>query len=295
MTRTAPPQPQPRLAPAPGRLARWLPASGPTGPPAVPGPGERRAWRIVGVLALACALLTGAAVTGAALVQRETTRERTYFEAIGQLDIASGPAQVTVRSGGTDRVVVAEQLGWALRRPTVATRIDAGRMTVSVDCPEARLLRGCPVALDIQVPPSTEVHARNGSGRTEIVDVTGAVSAETGSGQVQLTRVSGPIWAKSGSGQIIGTGLGASRTQLSASSGRVTLQYDRPPESVTTRLASGNLVLDLPDDRSRYRIDLSSDGGGQTVDPSLQDADSSRLLDITSASGTVTIGRTGKP
>ncbi|WP_146616447.1 DUF4097 family beta strand repeat-containing protein [Kitasatospora sp. SolWspMP-SS2h] len=277
-----------------GRLARWLPASGPTGPPAVPGPGERRAWQIVGVLALACALLTGAAVTGAALVQRETTRERTYFETIGQLDIVSGPAQVTIRSGGTDRVV-AEQLGWALRRPTVDTRIDAGRMTVSVDCPEARLLHGCPVVLDIQVPPSTEVHARNGSGRTKIVDVTGAVSAETGSGQVQLTRVSGPIWAKSGSGQIVGTGLGASSTQLSASSGQVTLQYDRPPESVTTRLASGNLVLDLPDDRSRYRIDLSGDGGGQTVDPSLQDADSSRLLDITSASGAVTIGRTGKP
>nr|WP_255519069.1 DUF4097 family beta strand repeat-containing protein [Kitasatospora sp. SID7827] len=168
-------------------------------------------------------------------------------------------------------------------------------MTVSVDCPEARLLRGCAVTLEIQVPPSTTVHARNGSGRTEIMDVSGSVSAETGSGQVELTRVSGPIWAKSGSGQIIGTGLGAARAQLSASSGQVTLQYDRPPDEVAVRLASGNLVLRLPDDRSRYRIELNSEGGGQEVDQSLQDMDSPRLLDVTSASGTVTIGRNGKP
>ncbi|MEU5386177.1 DUF4097 family beta strand repeat-containing protein [Kitasatospora cineracea] len=293
MTRPAPPEPP--TVPAPGRLARRLPVPGPPGPPAEPSPGERRAWRLIGVLALACVLLAGVAVTGAALIQRDTARERTYFEAIGQLDIDSGPAHVTVRAGGTDRVVLVEQLGWALRRPTVNVRIAAGRMSISVDCPEARFTGGCPVSLAVQVPPSTMVHARNGSGQTEIEGVAGSVSAETGSGQVQLTRISGPIWAKSGSGQIIGTGLSAPEAQLSAASGQVTLQYDRPPDLVATRLASGNLLLQLPDDRSRYRIDLSSDGGSQTIDRSLQDLDSPRLLDVVSASGTVTINRAGKP
>ncbi|MGW4809874.1 DUF4097 family beta strand repeat-containing protein, partial [Kitasatospora sp. NPDC004272] len=265
------------------------------GPPAAPGPGERRAWRVVGVLALVCAVLAGAAVAGALLIQQESVRERTYFEAVGQLDVDSGPAQVTVRVGGTDRVVVSEKTGWAVRRPVVATRIDAGTMSISVDCPEARFLHGCPVALEIQVPPSTAVHARNGSGRTEFVGLAGSVSAETGSGQIELTGVSGPIRAKSGSGQIIGTGLSASKAQLSSSSGAITLQYARPPDEATIRLASGNLVLHLPDDRNRYRIDLSSDGGGQTIDRSLQDADSSRLIDVTSASGSVTIDRDGEP
>ncbi|WP_033215891.1 DUF4097 family beta strand repeat-containing protein [Kitasatospora phosalacinea] len=291
MTRPAPPEP--RAVPAPGRFARWLPVPGPVGPPAAPGPGERRVWRIVGALALACAVLAGAAVTGALLIQQEAVRERTYFEPVGQLDVDSGPARVTVRSGGTDRVVVSERIGWALWKPTVTERIDAGTMTVSVHCPEARVLHDCSAALEIQVPPSTTVHARNGSGRTEIAGVSGSVSAETGSGQIELTGVSGPIWAKSGSGQVIGTGLSSPRAQLSASSGAVTLQYDRPPDEVTTRLASGSLVLQLPDDRSRYRIDLSSDGGSQTIDQSLQDTGSPRLLDITSASGTVTIGRVG--
>ncbi|QKW19493.1 DUF4097 family beta strand repeat protein [Kitasatospora sp. NA04385] len=300
MTRPAPPEPrvvpaEPRAVPGPGRLARWLPVPGPVGPTAAPGPGERRVWRIVGVLALACVVLAGAAATGALLVRQEAVRERTYFETVGQLDIDSGPAQVTVRSGGTDRVVVSERIGWALRKPTVTARIGEGTMTVSVDCPEARILHGCPVALEIQVPPSTSVHARNGSGRTEIAGVSGNVSAETGSGQIELIKVSGSIWARSGSGQIIGTELSSSRAQLSASSGSVTLQYDRPPDEVTTRLASGNLVLQLPDDHSRYRIDLSSDGGSQTIDQSLQDSGAPRLLDITSSSGTVTIGRTGRP
>ncbi|GLW53113.1 DUF4097 family beta strand repeat-containing protein [Kitasatospora phosalacinea] len=295
MTRAVPSEhpPEQRSAPGPGRLARWLPVPGPVGPPAAAGPGERRAWRIVGVLVLACVLLLGAGATGAFLVQQETTQERTYFEPVGQLDIDAGPAQVTVRSGATDRVVVSERIGWALRKPTVAERIDAGTMSLSVGCPEARVLQGCPVSLEIQVPPTTTVHARNGSGRTEVVGLSGSVSAETGSGQIQLTGVSGPVWARSGSGQITGTGLSASRAQLSSSSGDVTLQYDRPPDEVTTRLASGNLVLQLPDDHSRYRIDLSLDGGHRAVDQSLQDVDSPRLLDVTSASGTVTIGRAG--
>ncbi|MFF4338309.1 DUF4097 family beta strand repeat-containing protein [Kitasatospora sp. NPDC001540] len=293
MTRAAPPEQRP--APEPGRLVRWLPVPGPVGPPAAPGPGERRAWRIIGALALACAVLVGAAVTGALLVRQETAQERTYFEPVGQLDIDTGAARVVVRSGGTDRVVVSERIGWALWKPAVAERIDAGTMSLSVHCPEARIPQGCSVSLEIQVPPTTTVHARSGSGQTEIVGLSGSVSAETGSGQIQLSEVSGPIWARSGSGQIIGTGLSASRAQLSSSSGDVTLQYDRPPDEVSTRLASGNLVLQLPDDRNRYRIDLSLGGGSQAVDQSLQDVDSPRLLDVTAASGTVTIGRTGAP
>ncbi|MFD7735993.1 hypothetical protein ACFV6F_37095 [Kitasatospora phosalacinea] len=295
MTRAVPPEhpPQHRSVPGPGRLTRWLPVPGPVGPPATAGPGERRAWRIVGVLVLACTLLLGAAATGAFLVRQETAQERTYFVPVRQLDIDAGPAQVVVRSGGTDRVVVSERIGWALRKPTVAERIDAGTMSLSVGCPEARILQGCPVSLEIQVPPATTVHARNGSGRTEIVGLSGSVSAETGSGQIELTGVSGPIWARSGSGQIIGTGLGASRAQLSSSSGDVTLQYDRPPDEVTARLASGSLVLQLPDDHNRYRTDLGLGGGHRTVDQSLQDVESPRLLDVTSASGTVTIARAG--
>ncbi|WP_157032024.1 DUF4097 family beta strand repeat-containing protein [Kitasatospora cheerisanensis] len=264
------------------------------GAPGRPAPsGERRAWKAIGLVALACVLGTSAAALGAGLAQRNMTEERTYFQAIDRLDIDSGPAQVTVRAGGTDRVVVSERFAWALRKPTVSQRIDAGTLSISIGCPEARMLFSCTVALDIQVPATTTIKSRNGSGRTEILDISGSTSAETGSGQIELTRVSGAVWAKGGSGQIIGTGLTSPEARLFSSSGQVTLQYDRPPTSVTARLASGNLVLQVPDDGSQYRLDLSSDGGRQEIDPSLQNAASPRLLDIVTASGTVTMGRRG--
>ncbi|PJN26837.1 hypothetical protein [Kitasatospora sp. CB02891] len=221
------------------------------------------------MLALACALVGGAATTGAALVQQDTVRERSYFEAIDRLDIDSGPALVTVRAGGTDRVIVTERVGWSLRKPTVNEQIEGDTLSVSVDCLAASRLFGCAVVLEIQVPAATAVKSRSGSGRTEILDISGDTSAETGSGQIELSRVSGAIWAKSGSGQIIGTGLTSTETRAFSSSGQVTLQYDRPPTSVTARLASGNLVLQVPDDRSQYRIGLSNAGGDQVIDQSL--------------------------
>ncbi|RKE18999.1 DUF4097 family beta strand repeat-containing protein [Streptomyces sp. TLI_171] len=255
------------------RIVHWLPDLAPAGP-AEPGPRERRSWRIVSVLVLVVTLLAGAATTGATLAQRETTQEKTYFQPITRLDIDSGPALVSVRAGGTDRVVVTEHVGWSLIRPTVSEQVETGTLAIAVGCPGAgvRALVGCTVAVEIQVPPATEIHSRNGSGRTEIVDIAGAVSADTGSGQVELRRVSGPVRAMSGSGPI-------------------TLQYDRAPESVTARLASGNLVLQVPDDGNRYRTDLSTAGGRQQIDPSVQGSGSARVLDVTSGSGTVTINR----
>ncbi|MFD8480709.1 DUF4097 family beta strand repeat-containing protein [Kitasatospora sp. NPDC059673] len=276
-----------------GRFVRWLPKPGPDVPAAELRAGERRVWRIIGVLVLACTLVGGAATTGAALVQRDSVYERTFFEAIDRLDIDSGPAMVTVRAGGTDRVIVTERVGWSLRRPAVSEQVEADTLAISVDCPEASMLFGCAVALEIQVPAATAVKSRSGSGRTEILDISGDTLAETGSGQIELSRVSGAIWAKGGSGQIVGTGLTSAETRAFSSSGQVTLQYDRPPASVTARLASGSLVLQVPDDRSQYRIDLSSAGTALVMDPSLQNSASSRVLDIVTASGDVTINRIG--
>ena len=294
MTRRSTTESAPGSEPHPGgqsRLARWLPTPGPDVPAAELRPGERRVWRAIGILALACALVGGATSAGAALVQRDTVREKSYFEAIDRLDIDSGPAVVTVRAGGTDRVVVTERVGWSLHKPTVNQRIEADTLSVSVDCPEASLLVGCAVVLEIQVPAATAIKSRSGSGRTEVFGTSGQTSMETGSGQIQLSQVSGAIWAKCGSGQIIGTGLTSAETRAFSSSGQVTLQYDRPPTSVTARVASGNLVLQVPDYRSQYRVDLSNAGAEQVVDPSLQNSASSRVIDIVTASGTVTVNR----
>ncbi|MFJ1756908.1 DUF4097 family beta strand repeat-containing protein [Kitasatospora sp. NPDC088134] len=277
------------------RFARWLPDLAPAAP-AEPDSGERRAWRLLGLLVLAVVLLAGAGATGAGLIQRETSRERTFFDRIARVEIDSGPARVSVLAGGTDRVLVAERVGWALSRPVVSEHVENDTLSISVDCPGGRVrsLFGCAVSLEIQVPPSTEVHARNSSGRTEVVGIAGAVSASTDRGQVELTRVSGRLRAVSGSGQIIGNGLDSAAAELFSSSGQITLQYDRAPRTVTARTASGNFVLHLPADGSRYRTDLSTSDGQQEIDASIPDADSSQVLDVTSGSGTVTIDRDGE-
>ncbi|MEV4561655.1 hypothetical protein AB0K51_32385 [Kitasatospora sp. NPDC049285] len=245
------------------------------------------------MLVLVGLLLSGGATAWAMLAEQETVAEQSYFESISRLDIDSGPARVTIRAGGSDRIVVEERVGWALGRPAVRKEVKDGALAVTVGCPRGHQVLGCAVALDIEVPAATVVHARNGSGRTEVHGISGETSVETGSGQVELIAVSGPIWAKGGSGQILGSKLSAPTTRVFSSSAEVVLRYDRAPQSVTARLSSGGLTLTVPDDHNHYRVDLSTASGHQDVDPSIQDSSAPRSLDVTAASGSVTLSRGG--
>ncbi|GAA2743620.1 hypothetical protein GCM10010440_23810 [Kitasatospora cinereorecta] len=255
----------------------------------------RNGWRTLGVLVIVFAVLSGGGVAWAQLSQQQARDERTYRRgALATIEVDSGAATVSIRAGRADQVVVDQRVGWSLRRPSVSQRLENDTLKISVRCPAPTEVIGCAVMLDIEVPADMAVHATNGSGRTEIQRLTGDIEARTGSGQLDLQGLSGTIWAKAGSGQIIGSELTAERTTVFSNSGSLTLGYARAPRSVTARLASGPLIIHLPDDRTTYRVDLTTAGGRRDVDSSVPGADSADVLDITAASGTVTIDRGGE-
>jgi len=246
---------------------------------------------LVGILVIVATVLFGSGAAWAGLAQQETRSERTYFDGIRTVEITSGSADVEVRAGGADRTVVGQRVGWAVRRPSVSQSLDGDTLRIAVACPTPQAVLGCQVKLDIEVPAATSVHTRSSSGRIEIHGLSGNTRVETGSGSIGLFGLSGPLWAKASSGQIIGTGLACSEVRALASSGQITFAFVRPPKAVTARLASGPLVLHLPSDGSTYRLDFSSASGRQDVDPDIIDSASTRVLDITTASGPVTVDR----
>ncbi|GAB2761022.1 hypothetical protein GCM10027174_42010 [Salinifilum aidingensis] len=188
--------------------------------------------------------------------------------------------------------------------------------------PERAAVRGELGSGDLHLRGVRDVDARVGSGSIDASDVAGGVTASSGSGEVRLTDVAGPVEAETSSGGIDANDLRGERVTARSGSGDVRLADARgrvhletssgdvegrrlAGAEVTARSGSGAARLDLLDPR-RVRVDVSSGaidlavphrgydvraetGSGRTSVAVPQDPRSSRLLELSTGSGAITV------
>ncbi|WP_441246200.1 DUF4097 family beta strand repeat-containing protein [Kitasatospora sp. McL0602] len=250
---------------------------------------ERQVWRVVGWLMLTTALLVGGVSSWEWLAQQSHSEQRVYWQPIKTVELDSGSAEVRLVAGAADRVTVGQKLKWALRRPSVEVQLAGQTLKVAVQCHSPLGVTGCGVTLDIQVPAATAIQARSSSGAVQIHGVSGEIRAQSLSGQFKLDGVSGPVWVKSTSGQIVGRGLASQKVQAAVTSGRIDLAFARPPEAVTVLATSGETVVAVPTDQTRYNVTGHVTSGNWGVDPGVMDSTSHRTIDATVTSGDVSV------
>jgi DUF4097 and DUF4098 domain-containing protein YvlB len=173
------------------------------------------------------------------LANEEGTIDRTLkVNGTVDLDIVTGSGSITINRGSDGQVVVhatirasdawfsgdpAERIKAIQNNPPIEQSGNVIRIGHSND---SSLLRNVSISYDVQVPASTTVRARSGSGHLRITGVSGPVEAstgsggidaaqissdtrlETGSGGITLDHVSGQVRAHTGSGGIRGTDIG---------------------------------------------------------------------------------------
>ncbi|MFG2821198.1 hypothetical protein ACGFX4_17445 [Kitasatospora sp. NPDC048365] len=266
-----------------------------TGPEAAQPLTAARGWRLVAGLVLAVAVLAGATLAWSQLAQQEERHRQSYSEPIHTVEVDGGAADVTVSAGDDGRVVVNDLVGWVLGRPTVSQEVTGDTLKVSVDCPRGTAVLGCAATVDITVPASTALRVATRSGRAAIHGVSGEVHASTEEGRLELRDLAGRLWVKTDSGQIDGKGLSSPTVELAADSGQSVLDFARPPEAVKARLASGPLIVGLPDDGAGYRIDFLTIDGRLAVARGIEDATAPRLLDLSTATAPINITRGKAP
>ena len=254
----------------------------------------------------------------------DATFERSFaVEGPFELDVATGSGDVNVRSGAADtatvrgRLVIHERGGgfafWRrgsrLSDEEIADLIREFETEPPVDFSGRRLRvghhdhewnHGFSVSYDIEVPQSTDVRSRTGSGRMEVDGIHGSVEARTGSGGVTLRDIVGDVEASSGSGSIraqsisggfegragsgsidvdfissgdveVSTGSGSVRLagvegalSARAGSGSITVE-GQPSGNWNLSSGSGTVRLRLPPEAD-FRLDARAGSGGISSD-----------------------------
>jgi hypothetical protein len=250
-----------------------------------------------GAAALAASAVTGCSVDFNPGTQHET---KTYdipgnFPSFG-IHADSGRVELV----GTDRqgIRVQEFLRWSneKNKPRTSRTVRNGTLNLSHKCAHTVIgYSACGASYRVEVPRSTAISVHTDSGQLDISGITGkSVRLSTDSGRIDASGIrTKDLYAQSDAGQIdvdgeadtamlradsgsinVGT-LRVRSVSAATQSGSIAMNLTSVPSKVETMADSGSVALTLPVAEQGYAMDLSSDTGGQSVDPDLRRNDSS--------------------
>ncbi len=129
------------------------------------------------------------------------------------LDVTTGSGDITVKAGGTDKVVVHGTVhsnnDWFSSSDSAIHTVESNppiqqngnSIRIGYDLPED-VRRHVSISYEITVPPDTSVQAHSGSGSLGVEGVRAEVQAQTGSGEIRVRDVGGRSHVQTGSGSI---------------------------------------------------------------------------------------------
>ncbi|MEU3505451.1 DUF4097 family beta strand repeat-containing protein [Streptomyces hundungensis] len=266
-----------------------------------PAPGtrtrHRTAWIIVAFLGallvvVPCAYWTTADAVSESAPYQSPDNGRAH--PVSAVAVDAGSARITITTGARDRVTMNGKLTWSRKRPEVERTWEGDTLTVRTRCVGFvdRYVQNCQVELDLAIPAGTRLKVRSGSGEVTLRELSGPVDVESGSGPVKLTGLTGTVRAKAGSGEIRASRLASPNVTSTTGSGAMSIAFSAPPRQVTARAGSGSVTVTVPEG-TRYRVGGRSGSGSRTIQDELIDTASDRSLDITTGSGSASIGHPG--
>lgn len=220
--------------------------------------------------ALALVLVLGAA--GAAVAQLVKHTEVFAYplpEGSPTLELRNDVGAITVRavSAGEEPQVLARAQS-SFRDP----RLTADGTSYRGRCLPPAWLDTCEVRWEIRVPAGTDLDLRSAVGAIHLTGLEGRVAVRTSVGDIQVTDSASTV------------------LELDSSVGDIALTSTVAPESVTAASSIGDVRVLVPDDGTRYRVDLSS-SLGETRNELGSTDDSDHIVRLTSSLGDVIFAR----
>ncbi|MFJ8308053.1 MULTISPECIES: DUF4097 family beta strand repeat-containing protein [unclassified Streptomyces] len=214
--------------------------------------------------------------------------------AVSAVEVDAGAAQLTVTPGADGEVKMDGRLTWSVKRPKVEEQWVGDTLKVHTRCDGFvdRYVQNCSVELNLTVPAGIHLKVSSGSGEIKVSDLTGPVDVKGGSGGIKLRGLKGTVKARVGSGELEATQLAGPEAVLSAGSGTVNADFTAPPRQVKASAGSGSVSVTVPEP-DRYRVVGGKGSGGRSIQKELLDENSDRILDVSSGSGSVTVGYPG--
>jgi hypothetical protein len=248
-----------------------------------------RSWLTIGIVVTVVVLGVGLFfgyrwLAGSGAPSTDTT-SATYAQPITTLDIRVESGSLTVSAGPADQTTVQSALIWDKEKPTVTQQWTGTTLAVVADCPGSGR---CEADLTITVPAGTAVTTTTETGDTALSELAGPVSARTATGEIRLSRLSGQVTAATEVGSITGTALTAADVTASTDTGDVVLGFSADPQTVSARVATGDVTVTVPQSSTGYHVTADTDTGYRRVGVT-QDQSSGRTIVAHTDTGDVTV------
>ncbi|MGW2812350.1 DUF4097 family beta strand repeat-containing protein [Streptomyces sp. NPDC001415] len=260
-------------------------------------PRHRTAWiivAIIGALGVVAPFTFSLVADAISRTDKYESPDNGRPHAVSAVELDAGSAQITVMTGAAGQVTMNGSLTWSMKRPKIERTWDGDTLKVRTRCDGFvdEFLQNCQVDLKLAVPAGVSLKVKSGSGPIKVRDLTGPVDVQGGSGSMKLHGLKGTVKAKVGSGEIKADQLSSSEADLRSGSGTVDAEFTAAPWRVKASAGSGSVSVTVPQG-ARYRVAGGSRSGGRSIQKELSDANSDRVLDVSSGSGSVTVGYPG--
>ncbi|WP_256838176.1 DUF4097 family beta strand repeat-containing protein [Ornithinimicrobium faecis] len=233
----------------------------------------KRTFRIVGgILALVIVIGLAIPAVGRILGRTETTTEDlpagltslSLDGDVGDIEVVAGAA------GEQPRVVATAAYGFS--NPDVTISVSGDTAALSATC-LTMWLDNCSVRWEVVVPTETAVAIDNNVGTIEVAGLAGELDVTTDVGGVVAVDFTGE------------------RVSVHSDVGDVRIAATGAPQEVTASSDTGDVVVEVPDDGTAYRVSTTTSLG--TVRNDLgSDETQSRLIDVRTSVGDIFLRRT---
>ncbi len=244
-------------------------------------------WRAFGTVLVLGMLVSGTFNVLGLLAHGERVDESSFPAAdVTALDVSNGTGSVRIVGTDDDQVTMRVEIGEGLRSTGVSEEIVDGVLHLRGTCPNYGS-DWCHVRYRIEIPRDRPVTVDTDDGSIEITGMTATVDVHGDNGSIEASDLSGPFIASSDNGRIEGLSLASTQVDARTDNGRVTLQFDVAPTTVTGRSDNGSVEVVVPDTGEAYRLNITTRNGDRRDDLRV-DPDSDRSITIATDNGDVT-------
>uniref|UniRef100_A0AAU2V9N5 DUF4097 domain-containing protein n=1 Tax=Streptomyces sp. NBC_00003 TaxID=2903608 RepID=A0AAU2V9N5_9ACTN len=260
-------------------------------------PRHRTAWIIVaviGALGIVAPFTFSLVADAISQTAKYASPDNGHAHAVSAVELDAGAAQITVLTGAAGQVTMNGSLTWSVKRPKIERTWDGDTLKVRTRCDGFvdEFVQNCQVDLTLAVPAGVSLKVKSGSGPIKVRDLTGPVDLQGGSGSLKLHGLKGPVKAKVGSGEVKADQLSSPEADLKSGSGAVDAEFIAAPRRVKADTGSGSVSITVPEG-AQYQLKGGSGSGSRDIQNKLGDPSSDRVLDVSSGSGSVTVGYPG--
>jgi hypothetical protein len=164
------------------------------------------------------------------------------------LELSTDNGAVDIRGGGGDEIAVRAVLRERHEGDAdYSVEVVGERLVVTGEC-DGRRWDDCAVGFVVTVPSDFDVEVGTSNGRVELSDLAGDILVETDNGAIGGTR------------------LGSSVVATQTDNGRIGLDFEVAPVSVTTQSDNGAIAIRLPETDDDYDVDARSDNGAIDIE-----------------------------